>query len=137
MSKSLGAYFQCYKNPFATYKCIKSFRKFYPNNTIVLLSDNGYNYSEMAKYFNCIYIHEYDNAKFIHDNMEDGSHIINSNKLIERIKKVFNLIQEDYVMWLEDDVVINNIITDDFHYDLNGFCPNEIPINQLQNNIPF
>ena len=38
--QSLGAYFQCYKNPYATYKCLESFRKYYPHNTVVLLSNN-------------------------------------------------------------------------------------------------
>ena len=77
-----GAYFQCYKNPYATYKCLESFRKFYPESTIVLLSDNGYNYSEMAKKFNCIYIHEMTNLPFIHNNLQDESYIICSNKLL-------------------------------------------------------
>jgi len=39
---SLGAFLQCYKCPMATYKCIESFRKNYSENTLVLLSDNGY-----------------------------------------------------------------------------------------------
>lgn len=126
MSQPFGAYLQCYKNPYATYKCLESFRQFYPDSTIVLLSDNGYNYSEMAKHFNCIYIHEYENIWLTHKNMDDGSHIINSNKLIERIIKAFHLCKEDYIMWLEDDVSINNIIKDTFKYDLNGFSPNRL-----------
>jgi hypothetical protein len=134
MTQAFGAYLQCYKNPYATYKCLESFRHFYPDTTIVLLSDNGYNYSEMAKHFNCIYIHEYENSTFIHEIYQD-KHIINFNKLIERIIKVFHLIKEDYIMWLEDDVCINNRIQDMFKYDLNGFAPNtflEFQIKELQ-----
>ena len=37
----LAAIFQCYKNPLATYECLESFRRFYPDSQIVLLSDNG------------------------------------------------------------------------------------------------
>ena len=136
MTQAFGAYLQCYKNPYATYKCLESFRHFYPDTTIVLLSDNGYNYSEMAKHFNCIYIHEYENATFIHEICED-KHIINFNKLIERIIKVFQLIKEEYIMWLEDDVSINHMIQDTFKYDLNGFSPNkflDFQIEELQTN---
>ena len=60
-TQEFGAYLQCYKNPYATYKCLESFRTFYPDNTIVLLSDNGYDYTKMAEYFKCIYIHSNEN----------------------------------------------------------------------------
>jgi hypothetical protein len=132
MSQPFGAYLQCHKNPFATYKCLESFRYFYPNATIVLLSDNGYNFSEMSKYFNCIYIHENENIWLTHKNLDDGSHITNSNKLIERISRAFQLVKEDFIMWLEDDVSINNIIQDNFKYDLNGFSPNQILDFQIE-----
>jgi len=138
--QSLGFYLQCYKNPYATYKCLENCRKFYPKNTIVLLSDNGYNYSEMANYFNCTYIHEYQNIWLTHKNLDDGSHFTNSYNLINRIKKAYNLINEDYIMWLEDDVSINNAIIDNFKYDLNGFSPNQfsdMSIAELQTKYPF
>ena len=54
---NIGAYLQCYKNPYATFKCLESFRTHYPHGTIVLLSDNGYDYTNMARHFDCIYIH--------------------------------------------------------------------------------
>jgi hypothetical protein len=62
----IGAYFQCYKQPYATYKVLESYRKYYPTETIVLLSDNGYNYEKMAKHFNCIYIHDTINTHLIY-----------------------------------------------------------------------
>jgi hypothetical protein len=137
MSQLFGGCLQCYKNPYATYKCLESFRNFYPDVTIVLLSDNGYDFSEMAKLFNCIYIHENENIPFFYEILEDGNYITNSKKLIERVSKVFNLVKEDYVMWLEDDVSINNIILDNFKYDLNGYSPNQIPIEELSKKYIF
>ena len=127
-----GAYLQCHKQPLATFKCLESFRNFYPDSTIVLLSDNGYDYSEMAKVFKCIYIHENENIWLTHNNLEDGSHIVNSKKLIQRIQTAFSLIPEDYIMWLEDDVSINSVITDVFKYDLNGFSPNQFLDFQIE-----
>jgi hypothetical protein len=126
-TQDFGAYLQCYKNPYATYKCLESFRTFYPDNTIVILSDNGYDYTKMAEYFKCIYIHSNENTAFIYDDPNNSGKFENTFKLIERVVKAFELCKEDYVMWLEDDVSINNKITDIFRYDLNGFCPNFIP----------
>ena len=36
----IGAYYQVYKQPFATYKTLEAFRKVYPNAPILLVSDN-------------------------------------------------------------------------------------------------
>lgn len=131
MSQEFGAYFQCYKQPMATYKCLESFRKHYPNNTIVLLSDNGYNYSKMAEYFNCIYIHSYENIPLCNKDLSNDTYIKNVNKIIERFKTAFNLIKENYVMWLEDDVYINSKVTDILRYDINGWCPNSYNENMI------
>jgi len=128
---NIGAYLQCYKNPYATYKCLESFRKFYPNSTVVLLSDNGYNYSKMAEYFNCIYIHSDENLVLIYDKLGTEGALVNSTKLAKRFCEALLLCEEDYVMWLEDDVSVNNKITDIFRYDMNGFCPNTIVTDVL------
>jgi hypothetical protein len=131
MTQAFGAFLQCYKYPMATYKCIESFRRHYPTNTIVLLSDNGFDYSEMAKYFNCIYIHSYENVPLCNKELDNDKYIENVNKIIERFKTAFNLIEEEYVMWLEDDVSINDKITDIFRYDINGLCPNSYNENMI------
>lgn len=128
----IAAFLQCFKNPYATYKCLESFRRFYPTSTVVLLSDNGYNYSKMAEYFQCIYIHCDKSATFIHKDLDTGSHFLNTNKLIQRITSAFQLIKEDYIMWLEDDVSVNGSISVPFRYDLNGYCPNIINRSSIQ-----
>jgi hypothetical protein len=138
--QSLGAFLQCYKSPMATYKCLESFREHYPDSTIVLLSDNGYNYENMAKHFNCIYIHSDENVSLCNKNLVGTKYIENVNKIIDRFTRAFNLITEDYVMWLEDDVTINGMVIDIFKYDINGFCPNrysETMIKGLQQTYPF
>lgn len=121
-----GVYLQCHKNSYATYKCLENLRTFYPTCTVVLLSDNGYDFSEMAKHFGCIYIHENENLWLTYKDLDSGEHINNSMKLIRRIHNAFSLCSEDYVMWLEDDVIINKPIESQFNYDINGFCPNRI-----------
>ena len=126
----IGAFLQCYKNPLATYKCLESFRKYYPNSTIVLLSDNGYNYTEMASLFNCIYIHSTENIPFINNNVDNG--LSWGHKLIHRLMNAFNLIKEEYIMWLEDDVSVNGLIEAQLKYDLNGYCPNSFSYYSLE-----
>jgi hypothetical protein len=123
---NFGVYLQCHKNSYATYKCLEALRNFYPTCTVVLLSDNGYDFSEMAKHFGCIYIHENENLWLTYNDLDSGEHINNSMKLIRRIHNAFSLCKEDYVMWLEDDVIINKPIESPFNYDINGFCPNRI-----------
>jgi len=131
MTQSFGAFFQCYKNPYATYKCLESFRRHYPDNTIVLLSDNGYNYTEIANHFNCIYIHSDENVPLCNKHLDNDKYIENVHKIVEKFKKAFLFIKEDFVMWLEDDVSINDKITDIFRYDINGFCPNSYNENMI------
>jgi len=120
---SFGAYFQCHKNPLSTYQCLESFRKVYPTSSIVLVSDNGYDYSKMAGVFGCTYIHCHTNLVYIHRNMNDGSHVEHGLNLMKRIVDALEHIKEDYFMWLEDDVVINKPVEDLFRYDINGYCP--------------
>lgn len=120
---SLGMVYQCFKNPLATFMTLSSTRKHYPTSTIVLISDVGYNYTKMAEYFNCIYIHCEQKALTL---CGTGKHIENSKRLIERMKHALEMIHEEYVMLLEDDVIINGVINDDLRHDLNGYCPNAI-----------
>ena len=126
-----GAYFQCYKNPFATYKVLESFRKFYPSCSIVLCSDNGYDYTKMAEYFNCIYYHRAKNMWLIYEDCAEidkganGNHIPWAKELLQHMKTVFSLVKEDYILWLEDDLGINHMLLDPFSNDINGFNPNK------------
>lgn len=126
MTQSFGVFFQCYKNPFATFKALESLRKIYPHCTVVLVSDNGYNYANMALFFNCIYIHNTTHAKLIYGDLHSGSHVKHAHKLLKRIKTAFSLIPEDYILWMEDDVTFTKPITDTFKYAINGHCPNRL-----------
>lgn len=135
-----GVFLQCYKQPFATYNALRSVRNHYPTCTIVIVSDNGYDYTEMAKHFNCVYIHSTVglNCQFSNEDIKNGIQSIDYYKdHIKRTADGFQLITEPYVMILEDDVSINHKITDTFKYDLNGFCPNQINIEGLKHKYPI
>ena len=120
----VGAFFQCYKNPTATYYALMNFRKAYPDSTVVLLSDSGFIYEKMANHFNAIYIHSSENLGVAFGENKTIKDIRRFSDYLSRLKYALSFIKDDYFMWLEDDVVINNMITDTFKYHINGFCPN-------------
>jgi hypothetical protein len=117
---NIGAYFQCYKEPLATFHALNNFRKAYPNSSIVLLSDNGYNYSAMAKMFNAQYIHSSDSMP------PSTKNIINYKKYKKRFLEALELIQEDNFMILEDDVYVKSPYTEEFKGTINGNIINKI-----------
>ena len=121
MTYSVGAFFQCYKNPFATFNVLLNYRKSYPEETIILVSDNGYNYEKMALYFNAIYFHENENCL-----TQKDYNIIEMKIFINRYKRLLPLIKENYFMLLEDDVIVNKPYTEPFNGTINGNCINYI-----------
>jgi len=111
MTKSfIGAFFQCYKNPYATYKALESFREHYPDSPILLLSDNGYNYEKMAEHFNCKYIHATENIPVWINHKTDEQYISMGRKLVERVCECFKQLNCEYILLLEDDVKVQNPI---------------------------
>ena len=119
---NIGAFFQCYKQPYATYKCLESFRNVYKTEPIVLLSSNGHNYGKMANYFQCTYVHSNENLPYIQELIDDYK--TNVKKLIDRIVSAFVQLDCKYVIWLEDDVFVNKRLPMEFKYDINGYAPN-------------
>jgi hypothetical protein len=123
----IGAYYQVYKQPFATYKTLEAFRKVYPNAPILLVSDNGYDYTEMAKYFGCKYIHYTTSCPvWVAHNGDDAMY---KQKILEVFERFVSSIQQlecDYFIFLEDDVLIHRQLEDVTDADLQGACINTI-----------
>jgi len=130
MTKSfIGAFFQCYKNPYATYKALESFRQHYPDSPIVLLSDNGYNYEKMAEHFNCKYIHATENIPVWINYQTDEQYVSMGRKLVERVCECFKQLNCEYILLLEDDVKVQNPIDQRMLQsgaDIFGYNPNSI-----------
>jgi hypothetical protein len=135
----LGAYFQCFKNPFATYKALESFRQHYPKAPILLLSDNGYNYSKMAEHFNCKYIHSNVSSPYIinYEN-DDEKYRESAHKLVQRFLNAFEdeyFVDCKYIMLLEDDVKVHEKIDErllEQGADLFGNNPNSFDKNLIR-----
>ena len=132
----VGAFFQCYKQPYATYNALQNFRQAYPNTSIVLLSDNGYNYKNMADHFNAEYIHSNKNCRPSTGGPHGGKVEDTYMEFVNRFKSSLDLIKEDYFMLLEDDVFTKSPYTEQFLGTINGNCPNYIRADILSK-IPY
>jgi hypothetical protein len=106
----LDAIFFCYKQPYATYKTLQSFKEFYPSGMVYLISDNGYDYSKMAEYFGYKYLHLNENINLGYN--KDYKTFSNERKINDLIKyikvweNVFQELKSKYIIKLEDDVKI-------------------------------
>ena len=120
---SLGAYYQCYKNPASFIRAIKSFKKYYPASSIVVINDGGYNYKEFCINNNIHYTYiEKDTESTVGLVFNTYSQCIN---FLKNLWNSFELINEDYILLLEDDVRVLKKHTYDFKYSINGCNYNE------------
>ncbi len=114
MHPTVGFYYNCYKNPFATENILKQLRKIYPIEPVYLLSDNGDDFSDIANKYNCFY--KYSPINIL------GGRIINGKKhmcftdetcakaYINEIRTAIDFCKTDYIVLLEDDVFVHNRI---------------------------
>lgn len=116
---TVGAFFQCYKNYKATEYALKAFRAAYPTSTIVLLSDNGYDYSKFVDEYNVLYFHETRSCPSF-----DTKDTEKQKLCIQRWQQYLPLIKEDYFMILEDDVLVLKPYEEPFLGTINGNCIN-------------
>ncbi len=94
-----GVYHQCYKNKKATEFAISRFRQYNPNTPYYLISDNGEDFSEIAKKYNCHFVLHKQN---ISTNYLDKEKI---KILYERLIECFKTLSVENLLWMEDDVL--------------------------------
>lgn len=113
---TMGAFYQCYKQPKALIGALQHFRNIYPDSTIVLVSNNGDDMRNIAKHFNCNYIHESESTSDYSVYCRDESAV---KLYVRRIFEAAKRIKEDYIILLADDVHVLKPISG-LKYDLNG-----------------
>ncbi len=113
---TIGAFYQCYKQPKALIHTLKHFRRVYPKSTIVLVSNNGDNMENIATYFNCDYTHslQSNSSHSVYFSGEEGVKLY-----VKRIYEAAQKIKEDYIILLADDLHVWKPIKN-LKYDLNG-----------------
>ena len=136
MSKTLGAFYICFKERTAIEKSIASFKNFYPDAPLYLTSDGGYDYSYLEE--------EYSNMKCILDKemtvgvTKDIEKMVSSNsfpivplfmasmQFLIRLKKGVDFCQTDYILLMEPDVFVRGKLNLS-EYELVGPKPNPMP----------
>lgn len=103
----IGAYHQAYKNRNATFHAVESFRNFYPDTPYHLCSDNGFDFQDIAETFNCSYKHYDDRIGY---DPKWGFGVSGAKKWLKRFHSALLNMECDYIVMMEDDVLIQNYI---------------------------
>lgn len=116
--KTLGAVFQCFRMRKATQYALVHYRKFLPDSPLLLISDGGEDFSDLAAAHGCLY--EY--RPNIYGNADIG-YAYDAARTLEwwaRQKSAVDKCGTDYILIMEDDVLVIDkvVIETDFH--LNG-----------------
>ena len=116
------AYIQVYKKTDRLERSLSSFRKFYPDSSIVLFSDNGDDLSDVALDFSCTYFHSNVNTGISPMGFSKDQAI----EWIKRFKRSFDIGKNPYLIYMEDDVLIRNHINVDPEVKIAGTHENPI-----------
>lgn len=116
--KTLGAIFQCYTNRRATEHALKNFRLHLPDSPLLLISDGGTDFSSLASEHKCGYSHREN----IYGNASVG-YAYDAVRMIEwwnRQKSAVDFCDTDYILIMEDDVLVTSNFSIDIDFPLNG-----------------
>lgn len=121
--KKLAAFYQCYKQRKSLNYVLQKFRESYPTEKCFLVCDGGLDYLEESKKYNCEY-------KFLDKTETNKNLTFNSpaacKEYISRFFSSIKELDEDYIIILEDDVVIfSRINLEKLSAKINGCNKNE------------
>ena len=121
MNPQFGVFYQVYDNKKAARFVLENFRENFPENPVVLISDGGEDFSDVASEYNCNF-HMREN---IFGNAENGydTDSYDAYRTIEwwkRQKLVCDETGMDYVMIMEDDVLVRDAFDIQAPFDLRG-----------------
>lgn len=104
---SIGFFAMCSYQHQAWDYVFSKIREHYPDSPIVLMNDglNQYDYSEMAKKYNCIYIPKDKNICLLWYDIKD------SHEFLHRTKEACNLLNTEWLINLHPDVICQNKIS--------------------------
>lgn len=116
---SVGAYYQCYKQPRSFVRALQSFRYFYPNSTIYVVNDNGDDLFGAASYFN---VQHYKRSDTQTGNSTTTA-VVGMGKAVIYIMNFLEgaaNIEDEFFILMEDDVCVNG------HIDVSEIGKNDI-----------
>lgn len=116
-----GVFYQVYNNKKSARFVLENFRTHFPDNPVVLISDGGLDFSDVAKEYNCSF-HMCENIYGNEINNYDR-HCYNAYRTLEwwkRQRMVCEETNQDYVMILEDDVYVREFFKIESPFYLRG-----------------
>lgn len=128
----IGAYIQVFKNDGKADFVINNFRKHFIDSPIFLVSDKGDDFS---------YLEEKYKVKYIYSNINLGKYDDGYNKeqtliWLSRLRESINFCKTDYLLYLEDDVLVRSNNLQLTNTPVTGVTETPIPftvINFFQN----
>ena len=130
MAQALGAYYQCHRQPASFLAALRSFRAWYPDASLVVVSDGGEDFSAAAARFGADYRREAHAGETV-----EGALVYTSLApivaYVRRLWSAFDRIAEPYVLVLEDDVRVLARHTLPFEHEISG-CNTRMPCTQFR-----
>jgi hypothetical protein len=121
MSRTIGAYYQVYTNKKATDFVLKNFRLHFPDCPVMLISDGGENFSDLADKYNCGYTYSFNIFGNATNNYPQLPY--SAERMLEawrRHKLACDYSDSDYILILEDDVYITKHFSIEEDFALRG-----------------
>ena len=116
-----GVFYQVYKNVKAVRFVLDNFRKNFPDNPIVLISDGGDDFTNISTEYNCEF---YMRENIFGDDINQYPKFpYNAYRTIEwwkRQKLTCEVTKQNYIMIMEDDVLVQKPFSLDDDFDLRG-----------------
>lgn len=116
MENTIGIHYQTFKNRIAVTQVIESFRQYYPDAPMRMVSDGGEDFTDLAEKYNCIFDYENENiypkAIFVGNispnhtlPIWDASEICYGAKVwLRRLYDTCKKLNTDWIILFEDDV---------------------------------
>jgi glycosyl transferase family 25 len=122
--QTLGAYYQCYKNPKSFLRVMNAFQKHYPGSTIVVSNDGGDDYSSYCASVTSNRVHYTYYPKTRPPSKQLAYRTVEPLlDFLSRLWKSFPLYKESHIVLLEDDVHVLRRHTIQFEHTINGMNP--------------
>ena len=120
-------YHQAFKQEKATIKTLESIRKHYPSSSYFLTSDNGSNFSYVAKKYRLSYTHYTTKSS---GGTPTPMDFVMDIEFVDRFRKAAHECMSPWIMMVEDDIVCHHASTIIPKFDGNGLRSNNIPLDK-------
>jgi len=120
IDNQFSVHYQTWKNKKAVHKVLTEFRKYFPNNPIKLVSDNGETYDDYIDEFKLVY-------EFKNSNVFPGGRfgkIEDCYEWLSRVNDTCQMFETEWVVIFEDDVLTKSDKIEFPYSDSGGFIVN-------------